>query len=380
MAVAVLTNYLTPYRVPLYRLLAERYGTEVLCYGGGDRYVPSWFADLDQQLASAPFPARRLDGIAEALALGSRYEVLIAPFAGGAILPATYVGARRHRRRFVLWASVWAQPLSLTHAAALPLTRRIYRQADAVLAYGEHVRRYVAGIRGRDSDVFVAPQTVEPELFARQVDPTEVAEFRDRHKLGADPVVLYVGRLVPEKGVGVLLDAWPRVEDQATLVLIGEGPLAARARHTTGARLLAPLPRAELPAAYAAAELAVLPSIPTARFREPWGLVCNEAMHQGKPVVASDAVGAVEGGLVSDGVNGLVVPAGDADGLARAIGQLLADEPLRLRLGAAAREAVRPYTYEAMADAFGQALATSSGSGPARGSPRSSRWRTRRRT
>ena len=47
---------------------------------------------------------------------------MIAPFAGGAILPAAYVGARRHRRPFVLWASVWAQPRSVAHALALPLT------------------------------------------------------------------------------------------------------------------------------------------------------------------------------------------------------------------------------------------------------------------
>ena len=95
MALALVTNYLTPYRMPLYELLAERHGIEVLCYGGGERYVPSWFADLDGQLGAAPFPARRLGGPREALGLGRDYEVLIAPFAGGAILPALYAGARR---------------------------------------------------------------------------------------------------------------------------------------------------------------------------------------------------------------------------------------------------------------------------------------------
>ena len=54
-----------------------------------------------------------------------------------------------------------------------------------------------------------------------------------------------------------------------------------------------------------------LPSIPTPRFREPWGLVCNEAMHQGRPVIASDSVGAAAGGLVRDGETGIVVRSGD---------------------------------------------------------------------
>jgi glycosyltransferase involved in cell wall biosynthesis len=110
--------------------------------------------------------------------------------------------------------------------------------------------------------------------------------------------------------------------------------------------------------AYHAGALALLPSVPTARFTEPWGLVCNEAMHQARPMVASSAVGAVAGGLVRDGVNGLVVAPGDAPALAAAIDRLLADGPLRERLGAAARVSVAPYTYDAMADAFGRALAT----------------------
>src|ERR1700726_3471870 len=131
MPIALITNYLAPYRVPLYERLAQRYDLEVLCYGGDARYVPPWFADLDQQLRSAPFPARRLDGVREVFGLGRRYETIIAPFAGGAILPAAYLGARR----FILWASVWAQPRSPGHQLTLPLIRRIYRRADAVIAY-----------------------------------------------------------------------------------------------------------------------------------------------------------------------------------------------------------------------------------------------------
>ena len=108
--------------------------------------------------------------------------------------------------------------------------------------------------------------------------------------------------------------------------------------------------------AYAAAQCSVLASLDTPRFREPWGLVCNEAMHQGRPVIASDAVGAVAGGLVRDGSTGLVVPAADSAALARAIGRLLGDGALRERLGAEARVAVSAYTYDAMADGFTRAL------------------------
>ncbi len=364
MAVALLTNHLVAYRLPLFERLADERDVQVLCYGGGGRYLPSWFAGLDDQLDRAPFPARRLGGVREALDIGRRYEAVIAPYAGGAILPAAYLGARRHQRPFVLWASVWTQPRSLSHALALPLTRHIYRDADAVVAYGEHARHFVAGIRGRDDDVFVAPQSVEPDLFRRSVSDLEVQEFRDRHHLGPGPLVLYVGRLVHEKGIEVLCQAWPRVTTPATLIAIGDGPLAGLVELLPRARVLGPLPREQLPVAYRAATTAVLPSIPTPRFREPWGLVCNEAMHQGRAMVVTTAVGAAAGGLVRDGETGLVVAPGDPAALAAAIDRLLADVALRERLGAGARVAAEPYTYQAMAAAFGRALDVAAASRP----------------
>jgi glycosyltransferase involved in cell wall biosynthesis len=358
MAIALLTTYLTAYRSPLYERLHDRYGVEVVAYGGGGRYVAPWFRDLDAQLAAAPFPARRLEGgTLGALRTARSYEAVVAPFAGGAILPAAYAGARLSRTPFVLWASVWATPRSAAHLLALPVTRNIYRHANAVVAYGEHVKRFVCELRGRDDDVFVAPQSVEPEVFAREVTPAEIDEFRARHGLGQGPLILYVGRLVPEKGVDVLLKAFEAVREEATLVLIGDGPLAAQAVGRRRTRALGVLSRESLPAAYAAATATVLASVPTPRFREPWGLTCNESMYQGTPVIASASVGAVAGGLIRDGESGLVVTPGDAGALARAISQLLRDAPLRSRLGAAAREAVAPYTYDAMADAFGRALA-----------------------
>ncbi|HEX7292581.1 MAG TPA: glycosyltransferase family 4 protein [Conexibacter sp.] len=358
MAIALVTNVLAPYRVPLYALLAERYGVELLCFGAGASYVPAWFGDLDRQLAAAPFPAERLGGPRAALALGRRYDAAIAPVAGGAMLPATYLGMRRRGKPFVLWGSVWAHPRGGAKAAlGFPLVRHVYRHADAVVTYGEHVRRYVAHYRGRDDDVVIAPQSVEADVFGRPVSGEQVAAWRAEADLPADgPLVLYVGRLVEEKGVRTLLDAWGRVRG-ATLVAIGDGPLAGAVAATPRAKLLGPLPRERLPVAYAAADALVLPSIPTPRFREPWGLVCNEALHQGTPVIATTAVGAVAGGLVRDGETGLVVAPGDPDALARALERLLADAALRERLGAAGRAALAGHTYAAMADAFGVALA-----------------------
>jgi glycosyltransferase involved in cell wall biosynthesis len=168
-------------------------------------------------------------------------------------------------------------------------------------------------------------------------------------------LVLFVGRLVPEKGIDSLLEAWRLAAvSNGVLALVGEGPGRPAADIST--RCVGAIPNADLPAWYAAADVVVLPSVPTRTFLEPWGLVLNEAMLQGTPVIASDAVGAAAGGLVRSGRNGLVVEAGDADSLARAIRTLAGDSTLRERLGSAAREDAARFTPAAWVEGVRQAL------------------------
>ena len=127
-------------------------------------------------------------------------------------------------------------------------------------------------------------------------------------------------------------------------------------RRTRASSLSATCPRSDLPAELARSRCLVLPSITTDLAREPWGLVVNEAMHAGLPVVATDAVGAAAGGLVEDGRNGFVVPERDASALAVVLGRLVEDPALAERLGDQAREDVGRFTHSAMADAFEAAV------------------------
>jgi glycosyltransferase involved in cell wall biosynthesis len=232
-----------------------------------------------------------------------------------------------------------------------------------VATYGPHVSDYVRRHRSAGG-VFEAPQAVESDLFATPVPEDERTAARAELGAAGDvPLVLFVGRLEREKGVDVLLDAWGRANlaPGAVLALAGEGPLAG-AVGAPGVRALGHVPRARLPALYAAADVLVLPSVRTATFVEPWGLVVNEAMHQGTPVITSDAVGAAAGGLVRDGRNGLVVPAGDAGTLATAIEAIATNPELRGRLGEAARADVSPFTAGEWSRGMARAL-TAAGAG-----------------
>jgi glycosyltransferase involved in cell wall biosynthesis len=367
--VALVTGEVSPYRREPFRLLADREDVEVLAWGErGAAGEPAAAGGTQPPAGSAPPtsagpPVRRTSeaGAARLVASG-RYRAVICGLGGRIALPGCYLAARRARVPFVLWASLWAHPRSAAHLASYIPTRHLYRDADAVVTYGPHVSAYVAARRGGRGRIFEAPQAVSVEHFGQFVPADRVAEARRAARAGDGGfLALFVGRLVPEKGVLTLLEAW-RVtgfRGDASLALAGEGPLRGLVeRAGPSVRGLGGVPRGELPALYAAADVLVLPSERTATFLEPWGLVVNEAMLQSTPVIASTAVGAVAGGLVRDGHNGLVCPPARGQELAARLRTLYNDSVLRHRLGAAGRVDALGYTERAWADGMSRALAS----------------------
>jgi glycosyltransferase involved in cell wall biosynthesis len=339
--VLFVTGHAPADRVEPFRLLHESQNVHFALWGGRLRHGG---AEPDE----LPFPHEQVSQRqVHGLAASGRFRAVVCGTAGRVALPAAFRGARRREVPFVLWASLWAQPRSAAGLAGYPALRGVYRAADAVATYGPHVTAYVRARGARN--VFEAPQAVDNEFWSAEANPARRAPFQ----------ILFSGRLHREKGLRALSRAWRKTglrAPDAALVLVGRGPeraraVAAGATHATGQ--LAPT---ELRNFYGGSDVLVLPSIPTRTFREPWGLVVNEAMNQGLPVIASDAVGAVAGGLVRDERNGLVVPAGDPQALAAAIVRLREDPQLRARLGAAGLQDVRAYTPRAWADGVSRAL------------------------
>lgn len=306
--------------------------------------------------------ARRVSELEAVTRVASgRYRAVICGLGGRIALPGAYLAARARGIPFVLWATIWEHPRTLAHRLSWRPTRHLYRHADAVATYGSHVSAYVERHRPGTHNVFVAPQAVDVEHFGALQPPEAVRAARERAGVAnGEPLVLFVGRLEAEKGVDDLLAAWERADlaPGAKLVLAGSGPQERKIAPRKDVRILGYLERPELPALYAAADVLVLPSVATATFREPWGLVVNEAMLQRTPVIASDAVGAAAGGLVEDGCTGAVFAAGDVPALTRALSLLTGDRALREGLGGAARERALTLDPPAWADGMRSALAS----------------------
>jgi glycosyltransferase involved in cell wall biosynthesis len=352
--VLFVTGHVPAYRVGALARLHELEGLEVALFGGRSKHGG---AEFDEEL---PFPHRYVAPRAcFALAASKQYRAVVLPTGGRLALLAGWAGARRAAAPLILWASLWAHPRSLPHALSYLPLRRLYRAADAVVTYGPHVSAYVAARGARN--VHIAPQSVDNDFWrAGEADSALAALLPE-----AETRFLFVGRDAPEKGVSVLLEAWRESglrPPAAALVLAGVGSgsrhlgAAGHLDRAEGVASLGTLARGELRGLYRACDVLVVPSVATRTFREPWGLVVNEAMNRGLAVIASDAVGAAAGGLVRDGRNGLIVPAGQPSALARALRRLAAEAPLRSAMGAAGADDVLAFSHDAWARGFSGAL------------------------
>lgn len=331
--VLLITSDVPPDRVAPFRALHARMPIVVARFGGERRHAAKGVEDPGIPVLDV---AER--DVAKQASSG-RYRAVVAGTVGRIALPAAYLGARRSRTPFVLWSALWSQP----HLRSAPLLRHLYRHADAIAAYGEHVAAYAARHGARR--VHIAPQAVDPAFWSTRA-----------HDRRPGLHALYVGRMDREKGVFVLLEAWRRAglePPAATLTLVGGDVSKPLERGITFA---GHRPPEEVRNFLSAASVLVVPSISTRAFKEPWGLVVNEAMHQQLPVIATDAVGAVAGGLVRHERNGLVVPNGDAPALAAALVRLERDPALRATLGANGARDVGAFTPEAWAAGMAAAV------------------------
>jgi glycosyltransferase involved in cell wall biosynthesis len=193
----------------------------------------------------------------------------------------------------------------------------------------------------------VVSRGVDTALF----DPARRSEAL-RASWGAaphDPVVLYVGRLAPEKNLGDLLAAYAAVRGLvpgARLVLVGDGPERASLQRQCPGAVFAGVRRGDdLAAHYASADLFLFPSL-----TETFGNVVPEAMASGLAVAAYDCAAAAQ--LVRHAENGLIVPSGEREVFCAAAACLVAHPPAARAMGAQARVTARRLGWEGVVQAI----------------------------
>jgi glycosyltransferase involved in cell wall biosynthesis len=359
MRVAILPPTPTPYREPLFRELSNRHEITVIYQSASE---PGWDVPEDWFPAEHPYPSRHLRswqrrrpgrtpivwprGLERALAEAGP-DCVIAWEYGPASLRALR-WCRRHDRRFVIFTECTPQIDRLLPGPQLRLHRWLARRADGLIVASSQARDRLLAFGVAQERIHVGIQSADLEPF-RNVRA---------QRGGREPVtVLTVGRLVPDKNLGALIDAYDRAglkPEDATLEVLGTGFLEAELRERASllgvpVNFRGHLPPGELPALYAAADIYALVST-----YEPFGVVVREAAASGLPVICSRVAGAA-GDAAIEGRNAFLVDPEDVGQVATALRRLVDDPSLRQRMGSES-QAIDAESAGRDVDAFGAAV------------------------
>ena len=318
MRLAVVTSHPVQYYAPLFRALAQQLELTVL-YGyraGADDQAAAgfgvgfaWDSDLMSGYASEFLDNRAakpgLDHFAgiDTPAIGRRLRaggfgaVLLIGWHKKFLLQALYAAKRLRLPVLVRGDSHLETPRSLLKQLAKRLVYPAFlRQFDAALIVGQRNREYWAHYGYPAARMFASPHCVDNAWFAQRAGPAARAELRGRLGIAAAaPVALFAGKLIAFKHPEHLIEAAALVRARGIpleVLIAGDGPLRQSIDRRAG-QLAVPLHQlgfcnqSQMPAAYAAADVLVLPSDGC----ETWGLVTNEALSAGTPVLVADTAG-----------------------------------------------------------------------------------------
>lgn len=247
----------------------------------------------------------------------------------------------------VLWVRSFRITLGRDFGVASQLQQRwkksLVAKADAYVVPGRKSLLYLSELGVKRDRITVVGNPVDNAFYSRTGEGAQSCH--------EDTEVLFVGRLIERKGVGFLLEAFQlQKSDSIRLTIVGTGALEEKvveaARKDPRIRYEGFVAPECLPRYYHRSDILVLPTL-----YDLWGLVVNEAMNAGLPIIATDRAGAA-GEIALDGVNGYIVPAGDSWALAQAI-QTLHEEPeLRLSMGQASRSIISDWGIDKAVEGF----------------------------
>jgi len=376
----ILTEIIAPYRIPVFNVLARRTGLDlhVIFLAETDETLRQWrvykneICFSNNVLPSWRWRAGRSSflinrGLWSALNKANPQVIICGGYNVAASWEALLWACRR-RVAFVLWSESNGHDARRGRAWVEFLKGYFLRHCDGFVVPGKASFEYLSSLGSPEERILTAPNAVDNSFFATRAESTigHATEFRDRLKLPSR-FILFVGRLVPEKGVFDLLQAYAKLESdvrsEVGLVFAGNGSsgveLAQQAKRISPGLVCFPgfAQREDLAGLYALAECLVLPT-----HSDPWGLVVNEAMACGLPIIVSSVAGC-SADLVEDGWNGYVVAPRDAERLSVAINSLVRQPELKQRMSRHSSERIRNYSPEACADGLAAATISAADTG-----------------
>lgn len=369
----IVTEIISPYRIPLFNTLAQHPEVDlhVIFLGETDPNLRQWQVYKQEirfsfQVLSSwrrrigRYNALLNSGILNALDQASPEVILCGGYSYVASWQALY-WARRNHVSFLLWSESNLQDSRRSHAMTEFFKKQFLHRCSAFVVPGRSACEYVRAHGAQETSIFIAPNAVDNELFARAAENARRNGAALRRELGlANRYCLFVGRLVREKGVFELLRAYANLNqelrEEVGLVFVGDGDsrslLEKESRSISGGiiRFTGFAQREQLGAYYGLADMLVLPT-----YTDTWGMVVNEAMACGLPVIVSRAAGCAAD-LVRENWSGLLVTPKDVRCLESAMRRLMEKSELRAAMGSNSAEHIRGYSAQSWSDGVAKAI------------------------
>jgi glycosyltransferase involved in cell wall biosynthesis len=369
----LVTEIISPYRIPLFNALSRQPAIDlhVIFLSETDPSLRQWQIYKDEIRFSyqvLPSWRKRIGkynllinhGVTKALS----EAVPDALICGGYSYLASWqclLWARSHQVPFLLWSESNQQDSRRGTLIVEWLKREFLSRCTAFLVPGQSARDYLRAQKVKDEWIFTAPNAVDNDLFAQSSDRARgLAEQLRRELALPDHYFLFVGRLVPEKGVFDLLAAYAKLEsrlrENVGLVFAGDG--LCRHDLEKQAATISPgkmrfagfVQRDDLPKYYGLAETLILPT-----HSDPWGLVVNEAMACGLPIIVTSVAGCASD-LVKPERNGFVVAPADVSSLTAAMTVLAGSSDLCKNMGSNSKQYIARFTAESWATSIKSAV------------------------
>lgn len=362
----ILSEIIAPYRIPVFNALAQHQEIDlhVVFLAETDTALRQWSVFKDEiRFSYEVLPSWRLRLGGKNLLLNWRLAASLRRFAPQAIIcggynyPASWQAlwwARRNQADFVLWSESNQHDARSGSLLVERMKSYFLSRCSRYAVPGRSSFDYLWSFGLPEEKIFTAPSVVDNDWFESHARAARANDDEIRRRLRLPHrFVLFAGRLVPEKGVFDLLRAYGRLEDnirrKVGLVFAGDG--SSRAELERRSKSIDPgaicflgfAQREDLAAVYGLADVLVLPT-----HSDPWGLVVNEAMACGLPVIVTNVAGCAAE-LVDDGWNGFVVLPLDTDKLTCAIETVLRSPESRQQMSAHSLERIRHYSPEACA-------------------------------
>jgi glycosyltransferase involved in cell wall biosynthesis len=371
--VVIITEIIAPYRIPVFNALARHPEIDltVIFLAKTDPSTRQWRIYADEiQFAYEILPSWRTRLKKYNLLLNQKVIHSLrtanpdAIVCGGYNYLASWQALRWAKQNdvpFLLWCESTAKDKRAGHRLLESLKKNFFDKCTGTIVPGTAAGKYVALMGVSPEHIFIAPNAVDNELFASRAEDARrnAACVRDQLEL-PERYFLFVGRLVKSKGVLEVLTAYSRLNEnlrsQVGLVFAGDGPLRSELERV--AKSTCPgaigfagfVQRDDLAQYYGLADCLVFPT-----HSDPWGLVVNEAMACGLPVICGESAGCAPD-LVK--ANGRLIDFRDVEQLANAMQALAGDEDLRRQMSRESLKIIQNYSPELCAAGIAEATST----------------------